>query len=146
MWFLRIHCGQQTQCIYDIIFGHEVMSEFYSLPQLPICFSIQLISPDEDCAVFIAGAEDGTICWNSLIGLNLNNVAHFHIPTQNVPSPRLLYQGVNLIICFAVPSFSIEIIVGLFEQSKAEDEDQGGHIGEEEAHFEHVNELTECDD
>lgn len=94
------------------------MGKFYSLPQFPICLTIKLISPDKYSRIVLAGIQDNAICGYSLIWFNLDYTSDFNILTENLSSAWLLNECVSLIISFLVPFFSIQIIIGLFDQSK----------------------------
>lgn len=119
------------------------MGKLNCFSELPISFTVQLVSPNENCPVVVAGAQDYAVRWDSLIGFNLDDMAHLQILAGNVSPARLLDQRINLIVGLAVSFFPVEVIVGLLQECKSEDEDEGGDVGEEKAYLKHVDELAE---
>lgn len=121
------------------------MREPHSFPQLPISFTIKLISSYEDSAVFLTGAENDNISRDALVALNLNDMAYSKFLRKYLALPGLLNQGVDLVVGLLVSAFTVVIIVGFLEERKAKHEDKRGEIGEEKADLEHADELTKCD-
>jgi hypothetical protein len=139
---LGVYGCQQTEGVHDVVFCHEVMSEFYGFTQFPVGLAVQLISTDEYSAVFVTGAEYNTISRNSLIRVDFNNIAHFHIPTMYFPSTRFLNKCISLIIRFTISFLPIQIIIGFFQKRETEHKHKRRNIGKQEPNFQHINKLT----
>lgn len=75
-----LDCGQQPYQIGLIVVILQIlMREPNSFPKFPICLTIQLIGPYEDCPVFLTSAENDNISRDALVALNFNDMAYFKI-------------------------------------------------------------------
>ena len=104
------------------------MSETDCFPEFPIGLTVQLVSSDEYTAVLLTGGEDDHICRYSLIWLNLDELTHFDIFTEDGTFACFLNQGVLLVVGLVISFFPVDIIIGFFEDSKSEHEQQGRHV------------------
>ncbi len=122
------------------------MSEVNRLSQFPVRFTIELVSSDEHSPILLACGENDHIGWNSLIWLDFDKLTNLDIFAQNGPSASFLYECVFLVVGLIISFLSVDIIVGFLKKSKTKDKKQRCDVSEEKAHFEHINELTECNE
>ena len=116
------------------------------LTQLPVSLAVQLVRPNEDCPVLLVSAQYDQVGRNALVWFDLDHLPHLQVPTQNLPSPRLFDQSVDLVIGLLIPLLAVVVIVSLLEQRKSKDQQEGGDVSEEESNLEHADELAEGDD
>jgi len=96
------------------------MCEIDSFSKFPICLSIKLISSYKDSAILLTGAKYYHISRYALIWFDFNDLTHLQIGAGYFTGACFLYESVDLLVCLFITSFTIVVVIGLLEESEAE--------------------------
>lgn len=111
-------------------------------PNFPISFSIKLISFNKNRATWFRSAQYYNIRWDSLFGMNLQQIAyfyflrwqHFDLIAFNWSRSPIVVPVLEWVWLF-VTSVSLEIIISLLPQGEHHDHDQRRKIREQKTYI-----------
>lgn len=81
-----------------------------------------------------------------MVGFNLDDVSHFEIFAVDFFGPCFFDESICMVVGLFISFFAVIVVVGLFEKSESEYKCEWCDVSEEETYFEHIDELTECDE
>ena len=98
------------------------LSEWNSLPELPVSFAIQLVCFDEHTTALLSCLEQYEVSWHTLSLNDLNNLANFDIfgcnghDTAHAATLRgSLQNGIPSVVQLLVPPKSVEVVHSFFD-------------------------------
>lgn len=94
------------------------MSEIGSFSQFPIGLPIELIGPNKDSAILLAGREDDHISRYPLVGFYFDYIAHFQILAQDLSAACFGDQLVALVVCFLISFLAVVVVDSFLEEGE----------------------------
>lgn len=85
------------------------------LAQLPIRLAIKLVSPQKHVALLVIGIQHDEVCRNSLIGLDLNDLANANTSARDLSHTKRSDQSVLIRVKVVVPAVALNIVIELLE-------------------------------